>query len=72
MLGLSCCVGYSLAEMSGGYSPVAVCRVLIGVSSRVAELGLKGVKASVVAAQGLSSCGSWALEHRLNSCGEQA
>ena len=31
MLGLSCCVGYSLAEMSGGYSPVAVCRVLIGV-----------------------------------------
>ena len=58
--------------MSSGYFPVVVCRVLTGVPSCVAELGLKGVKASVVAAQGLSSCGSWALEHRLNSCGAQA
>ena len=65
-------MGFSLAVMSGGHSPVVVCRVLTGVSSRVAELGLKGVQASVVAAQGLSSCGSWALEHRLNSCGAQA
>ena len=27
---------------------------------------------SVVAARGLSSCGSWALEHRLSSCGARA
>ena len=29
----------------------------------------QGVWASVVAAPGLSSCSSWALEHRLTSCG---
>ena len=57
MLGLPCCVGFSPAVMSGGYSPFVACRVLTGVSSRVAEHGLKGVKASVAAAQGFSSCG---------------
>ena len=31
-----------------------------------------GVRASVVAARGLSSCGSRALEHRLSSCGTRA
>ena len=31
-----------------------------------------GAWASVVAAHGLSSCGSWALEHRLSSCGAWA
>ena len=35
----------------------------------VAEHGLCGARASVVAARGLRSCGSWALEHRLRSCG---
>ena len=30
-----------------------------------------GARAPVVAAHGLSSCGSWALEHRLNNCGTQ-
>ena len=28
--------------------------------------------ASVVGAYGLNSCGTWALEHRFNSCGTQA
>ena len=28
-----------------------------------------GPRASALAARGLSSCGSWALEHRLNNCG---
>ena len=28
----------------------------------------RGAQAVVVAAHGLSSCGSWVLEHRLNSC----
>ena len=31
-----------------------------------------GTWVSVVAARGLSSCGSRALEHRLSSCGAQA
>ena len=31
-----------------------------------------GTRASVVVAGGLSSCGLWALEHRLSSCGTQA
>ena len=31
-----------------------------------------GTQASVVVACGLSSCGSWALEHRLSSCGAPA
>ena len=31
-----------------------------------------GARASVVVAHGLSSYGSWALEHRLSSCGTQA
>ena len=31
-----------------------------------------GTWASVVVARGLSSCGSWALECRLSSCGAQA
>ena len=31
-----------------------------------------GAQASVVAAGGLSSCGSRALEHTLSSCGAQA
>ena len=31
-----------------------------------------GARASVVVARGLSSCGSWALELRLSSCGTRA
>ena len=31
-----------------------------------------GTRASVVAGHGLSSCGSWAVERRLSSCGVQA
>ena len=31
-----------------------------------------GPRASVVVAGGSGSCGSWALEHRLSSCGAQA
>ena len=36
------------------------------------EHGLSGTQTSVVAAQGLSNCGLWALEHSLSSCGTQA
>ena len=36
------------------------------------EHRLYGAQASVVVTHGLSSLGSWTLEHRLNSCGTQA
>ena len=39
-------------------------RLLITVASLVAEHGLEDT--------GLSSCDSWALEHRRRSCGAQA
>ena len=39
------------------------------VASLVAEHGLEGSQASVVAACGLNSFGSQTLEHRLSSCG---
>ena len=51
--------------------------LLIAVVSLIEEHGLQGTRVSVVAARGLRSCGSWALEfpdsivvaHRL-SCSE--
>ena len=41
-------------------------------SSLAAQHGLEGTRASVVMARGLSSCGSWAPEHKLNRCGAWA
>ena len=46
VLGLLCCVGFCLAEESGGYSLVVVRRWLSVVASLVAE-------------QRLDSCGTW-------------
>ena len=63
VLGLHCCMGFSL---------VALHRLLITVTSPVAEHGLSGTRVSAVAAHGLKSCDSGALEHRLNCCGTQA
>ena len=48
------------------------CGLLIVVASLVAQHGLQGKQTSVIVARGLSSGGSWALEHRLSSCGTQA
>ena len=59
--------GLSLVVVSGGYSLVAVHRLI--VVAFLVEYGLLGMWASAVAAHGLSRCGSWALGHRLNSCG---
>ena len=42
------------------------------VAPLAAEHGLQGARASVVVVLGLSSCGSWALERRLDSCGTRA
>ena len=52
VLGLRCCVGFSLAVESGGYTLVAVQRHLI------VEHRLQSDQASVLVARGLSSCGS--------------
>ena len=52
-----------------GASPVAVCGLLVAVVSLVAEHSLWEPRASAVVACGLSSCISWALDLRLNSCG---
>ena len=59
MLGLCCRTGFSLVVARG---------LLIAVASLV-EPGFWSVGASVVVARGLRGCGSWALGHRLNSCG---
>ena len=58
-LGLHCCLGFSLA---------VACGYLTAVASLVAVHGVQGMRVSGAAAHGLSSFGSWALEHRLSSC----
>ena len=47
-------------------------QVLIAGASLVVEDRLQGMPASVVGTHGLRSCSSWALEHRLSTCGAQA
>ena len=70
-LSIFVCVGFSWllvlspVLVSQGYSSVAVSGLLIAVAFLV-EDRLQAMRTSVVAACGLSSCGSWALEHRLN------
>ena len=39
------------------------------LASLTVQHELEGAGTEVVEARGFSSCGSWALEHRLNSCG---
>ena len=56
---------FSLVAASGSHSLLAVCRLLIAVASLVVEHKALGH-------EGLSSCGSWALECRLSSCGAWA
>ena len=67
VLSLRCCVGFSLVPASGGYSLVAVLRLLTTVASFIAEHRLQGF--SAVAAPGHNSRGPWVLEHRFDSCG---
>ena len=68
VLGLRCHAGFSLVVESRGYSLVAMHKLLFAVAF-VVEHGLECAWASVIVARELSSCDSWALEHRLNSCG---
>ena len=61
------CAGTSLL---GGLFSSCGAGALAAVASLAAEDGLSGTQAPLVAAHGLSTCGSWALEHRLSSCGK--
>ena len=64
--------GLPLVAASGGYSLVAMCELLIAAVSLVVGHRLQGAWASEAAAQRLSSCGSQAPEHKLNSFGAWA
>ena len=70
--GLCCCAQAFSSCGEPGLLFVAVCGAShCGVFSCCGARAL-GVRASVVMARGLSSCGSRALELRLSSCGAQA
>ena len=60
VLGLCGHMGFSLFAESRIYSLVEVHGLLIDVDFLVAEHGLSGLRASVVAAHGLKSCSSLA------------
>ena len=65
------CAGFSLVVASGGCSSLRCAGFSLGGFSWCGARAL-GVRASVVVALGLSSCGSQALEHRLSRCGARA
>ena len=70
-LGLRCCVG---AFSSCGGGATLRCSVQSSHCSGFSCCGARalGTRASVVVAYRLSSCASWAPEHRLSSCGTRA
>ena len=68
-LGLCCCAWAFSSCGEWGLLFIAVCGLLIVVASLCCGARALGMQASVAVARGLSSCGSWALEHRLSSCG---
>ena len=70
-LGLCCCVWAFSSFSERWLLFIAVRRLLTAVASRCRAWAL-GMQASVAVAHGLSSYGSWALEHRLRSCGTRA
>ena len=71
-LGLRCCARAFSSCSKWGLLFVAVCGLLIAMASLCCGARALGAQASVVVAHGLSSCGSWALERRLSSCGTRA
>ena len=68
-LGLRCCARAFSSCGERGLLFVAVRGFLIAVSSLCCGAQALGTRTAVVAARGLSSCGTWALECRLSSCG---
>ena len=71
VLGLRCCTRAFSSCCKRGLLFVAVRGLLIAVTFCCRARAL-GVRALVVVARGLSSCGAQALEHRLSSCGARA
>ena len=65
-MGLHCCAQAFSSCGKWGLLFVALHRLLTAVTSRCRARAL-GTWASVVVACGLTSCGLWALEHRLSS-----
>ena len=71
-LGLRCCTRAFSSCGEWRLLFLAVRGLLTAVASLCCGARALGVQASVVVAHGLSSCGLWAVEHRLSSCGTQA
>ena len=75
LLGLCCCLGFSIVVTGRGYSLVAVCRFLtLSLSFFFGGRGggLSCCKKWAVGCVGFTACGFWTLEHWFNSCGIQA
>ena len=68
-LGLRCCAWAFSSLGKWGLLFAVVHVLLIAVASLVGRARALGIRASVVAAHGLSSCGLWAPERSLSSCG---
>ena len=60
--------GFSLVAESKDHSLVAMCRLLTAMASLVVEHRLQGMQTLAVAAHGLSSCSSQALEQGFSNC----
>ena len=71
-LGLHCCTRAFSSCGEWELLFFVVHGLLVAVTSLCCGAWALGTQASVVVARGLSSCGSWALEHRLSSCGAWA
>ena len=71
VLGLHCCV-WAFSSCGGGATLGYGCTGFLLQWLLCCRAQALGVWASVVAARGLSSRGSWVLEHRLSSCGAWA
>ena len=72
VLGLLCYVGFF--SSCGKWRPLFSCDAWVSHCDGFSHFRTWSLSAwaSVVAAHGLSNCGSWALELRLNSCGTGA
>ena len=64
VLGLCCCTGFSLVVVSRGYSLLQCVGFLLWWSLLLWSTGCRS--------EGFSRCSTWALQHRLNSCGARA
>ena len=68
-LGLRCCTQPFSSCGEQELLFVVVRGLLIAAASLCCGAWSLGMRASVIVAHGLSSCGLWALERRLSSCG---